>query len=108
MFKSLVKIINVKTSIEPFIEPIEGFWSEMKHTRATLLYLKALIEDKNAGKNFLENWNLEVHNLECILPSIEKNFCKAYLDSLCVLREFEIKKYDRAYLEIAFTKHLKT
>lgn len=107
MSKPGLKIkIDAKTNAVR-IEPLESLWKEMRHTRATLIYLKTLLSKQGANTH-KSIWQQEVIDLESSLTFIQKKFNENYLLGLCVLREFEITKYDRAFLEIAFTNQVQS
>lgn len=97
-----VKIKKTESENDTFLEPIETYWNELRHTQSTIAYINTLIEEKDS--QYIEHWKHELHKLRHRLEEVKADFTKYYIGCLCLLQEFEIKKYDRTYLEIIFSK----
>lgn len=87
---------------EPTIQPLHAFWNDIRHIRGTLVFLKSLISENNSEHK--EYWQKEFNGLKQKLKELHESFLKAYKQSLCILKEFELNKYDRMYLEIMFLR----
>jgi hypothetical protein len=102
----LVKIFLGKNEDEPIIQPVDKLWNDIRHTRSSIAFLKSLIEESQPNRGFIKYWQAEIEKLQEELKFVQNEFTQTYITSLCVLKEFEITKYDRAYLEIAFIHSL--
>lgn len=102
MSDEVIKVVCQDSDV--VIQPIESLWNEIRHTRSTIAYIRALLDDDRPNRNFIGRWKQEIDKLQEKLRPLSEEFTRLYVASLCLLQEFEIKKYDRCYLEIAFLK----
>ncbi|MDX1920476.1 MAG: hypothetical protein SFU25_07040, partial [Candidatus Caenarcaniphilales bacterium] len=79
-----VKIKKTKNDNDTFLEPIETYWNELRHTQSTIAYINALCEEKES--KHLDHWKQELSKLRIKMEDLKKDFSKYYLGCLCLLQ----------------------
>jgi hypothetical protein len=105
MYQPAKKVIGYSQDGSVVLEPLAAICNEIRHTRSTMAFLRSLIEENKlpSGKLlWFSGWKNELSKLSERYEVLKQKFVQEYLSSINLVREFELRDYDRLYLEINF------